>query len=147
MSTSKSFGAANFALSLGEDAAVLTMTLLSVYAPWLMLVVVIIFALVFAFLGPRIWRTLSFDLSIAGSAMSGNLSVDFSAKLSDQPQSEPFGNRPGTPEGIHAASERDRGIARSRAGLEALPRRTAPHLGFADLAAAALDQVALIRQI
>ncbi len=71
VSTSKSFGAANFALSLGEDAAVLTMTLLSVYAPWLMLVVVIIFALVFAFLGPRIWRTLSFDLSIAGSAMSG----------------------------------------------------------------------------
>ena len=41
MSTSKSFGATNFAISLGEDAGVLTTTLLSVYAPWVMLVIVI----------------------------------------------------------------------------------------------------------
>ena len=73
MSTSKSFGAANFVISLGEDAAVLTMTLLSVYAPYVMLAIVVIFALLFAILGPRILRTLSFDLNIAGSAIRGLL--------------------------------------------------------------------------
>jgi len=41
MSTSKSYGTANFAISLGEDAGVLTTTLLSVYAPWVMLAIVI----------------------------------------------------------------------------------------------------------
>jgi hypothetical protein len=71
MSTSKSYGAANFAISLGEDAGVLTTTLLSVYAPWVMLAIVIIFVVVFAFLGPRIMRTLAFDLNIAGSAVGG----------------------------------------------------------------------------
>ncbi len=71
MSTSKSFGAANFAMSLGEDAGVLTATLLSVYAPYVMLAIVIIFVVLFAFLGPRILRTLVFDLSIAGSALAG----------------------------------------------------------------------------
>lgn len=71
MSTSKSFGTANFALSLGEDASVITTTLLSVYAPWLMLAVVIIFAGLFAFFGPRILRMLAFDLNIAGSALGG----------------------------------------------------------------------------
>jgi len=69
MSTTKSLGAANFVLSLGEDAAVLTATLLSVYAPWVMLAIVILFILVFALLGPRILRTLAFDLHIAGSAL------------------------------------------------------------------------------
>jgi len=71
MSTSKSYGTANFAISLGEDAGVLTTTLLSVYAPWVMLAIVIIFIVLFAFLGPRILRTLAFDLSIAGSALGG----------------------------------------------------------------------------
>ena len=71
VSTTKSFGAANFAISLGEDAGVLTATLLSVYAPWVMLAVVIIFVAVFAWLGPRILRTLVFDLEIAGSAVAG----------------------------------------------------------------------------
>jgi Domain of unknown function (DUF4126) len=71
LSTSKSFGAANFVLSLGEDAAVLTTTLLSLYAPYVMLGIVIIFVVLFAFLGPRILRTLAFDLSIAGSALAG----------------------------------------------------------------------------
>lgn len=69
MSTTKSLGAANFVLSLGEDAAVLVATLLSVYAPWVMLVIVILFILVFALLGPRILRTLALDLHIAGSAL------------------------------------------------------------------------------
>jgi hypothetical protein len=71
VSTSKSFGAANFAISLGEDAGVLTATLLSVYAPWVMLVIVVIFVVAFAWLGPRILRTLAFDFSIAGSALGG----------------------------------------------------------------------------
>jgi hypothetical protein len=71
VSTSKSFGAANFAISLGEDAGVLTATLLSVYAPWVMLAIVIIFVAVFAWIGPRILRTLAFDLEIAGSAVAG----------------------------------------------------------------------------
>jgi hypothetical protein len=71
VSTSKSLGVANFAISLGEDAGVLTTTLLSVYAPWVMLGIVIIFVGVFVLLAPRILRTLAFDLSIAASALSG----------------------------------------------------------------------------
>ncbi len=71
MSTSKSYGTANFALSLGEDAGVLTTTLLSVYAPWVMLAIVVIFVVLFVFLGPRILRTLAFDLGLAGSALEG----------------------------------------------------------------------------
>jgi hypothetical protein len=71
ISTSKSFGVANFAISLAEDSGVLTTTLLSVYAPWVMLGIVIIFVAVFAWLGPRILRTLAFDLMIASSALGG----------------------------------------------------------------------------
>ena len=82
MSTSKSFGAANFAISLGEDAGVLTTTLLSVYAPWVMLAIVIVFVVVFAFLGPRILRTLAFDLGIAGSALGGIFRWVFRRKYS-----------------------------------------------------------------
>lgn len=68
MSTSKSFGTANFILSLGEDAAVVTGTLLSVYAPWVMLGVVLLFVLIFALIGPRLARTLLFNLHmVAGS--------------------------------------------------------------------------------
>ncbi len=73
MSTSKSFGTANFVISLGEDAGVISTTLLSVYAPWVMLAIVIIFVILFVFLGPRILRTLAFDLSIARSALGGIL--------------------------------------------------------------------------
>jgi hypothetical protein len=71
MSTSKSFGAANFALSLGEDAGVITTTLLSVYAPWVMLAIVLVFVALFAFFGPRIVRNLAFDFAIVGSAVAG----------------------------------------------------------------------------
>jgi hypothetical protein len=71
MSTSKSYGTTNFAISIGEDAGVLITTLLSVYAPWVMLAIVIIFGVLFAFFGPRILRTLAFDLNIAGSALGG----------------------------------------------------------------------------
>ena len=71
MSTSKSFGAANFALSVGEDAGVIATTLLSVYAPWVMLAIVTGFVFVFAFFGPRIVRMLAFDVAIVASAVAG----------------------------------------------------------------------------
>jgi hypothetical protein len=71
VSTSKSFGATNFPISVGEDAGVVITTLLSIYAPLVMLAVVIIFVVLFVFFGPRIMRTLAFDLAIAGSALGG----------------------------------------------------------------------------
>jgi len=64
VSTSKSFGVANPILSLGEDVAAVTGTLLSVYAPWVMLGIVLLFVLVFALIGPRLLRTLAFNLAI-----------------------------------------------------------------------------------
>ncbi len=67
MSTSKSFGVANPILSLGEDITVVAGTLLSVYAPWVMLGVVLLFALLFALFGPRLVRTLWFDLRVVGA--------------------------------------------------------------------------------
>jgi len=63
-STSKTFGAGNLAISLGEDAAVIMGSLLSVYAPWVMLVVVVAFVLSFILIGPRVLRTLRFDLGV-----------------------------------------------------------------------------------
>jgi hypothetical protein len=69
-STTKTFGIANFVLSLGEDAAVLSGTLLAVYAPWVMLGLVLLFVLIFALIGPRIIRTLCFDLSILGAGFT-----------------------------------------------------------------------------
>lgn len=69
-STTKSLGTANLVVSLGEDAAVVAGTLLSVYAPWVMLGVVIMFILIFAMVGPRMLRALSFDLHIVASWFS-----------------------------------------------------------------------------
>ena len=67
VSTSKSFGVANPLLSLVEDAAVVGGTLLSVYAPWVMLGVVVVFAVAFALVGPWLVRTLWFDLRIVAA--------------------------------------------------------------------------------
>lgn len=67
VSTSKTFGIANPLLSLGEDAAVIGGTLLSVYAPWIMLGIVVIFAVLFALVGPRLLRTLWFNLRIVAA--------------------------------------------------------------------------------
>lgn len=74
VSTSKSFGVANPFLSLGEDAAVVSGTLLSIYAPWLMLAIVLIFAGLFALIGPRLLRTLWFNLRIVAAWFSWSLS-------------------------------------------------------------------------
>ena len=63
-STSKTFGATNLFISLGEDAGVVMATLLSVYAPWVMLGVVILFVLLFALIAPRALRTLRFELGV-----------------------------------------------------------------------------------
>lgn len=67
VSTSKSFGFANPLLSLGEDLAVVAGTLLAVYAPWLMLGIVLLFVLLFASFGPWLLRTLRFDLRIVAA--------------------------------------------------------------------------------
>ncbi|MFB3923394.1 MAG: DUF4126 domain-containing protein [Terriglobia bacterium] len=67
MSTSKTAGIANPLLSLGEDVVAAGGTVLSVYAPWLMLGIVVIFAVVFALVGPWLLRTLWFNLHILGS--------------------------------------------------------------------------------
>ncbi len=66
-STSKTFGIANPILSLGEDAAVVGGTLLSVYAPWVMLGIVVIFVVLFALIGPRLLRTLWFNLRVVAA--------------------------------------------------------------------------------
>ena len=62
VSTSKGFGVANPFLSVLEDVAAVVATLLSVYAPWLMVVIVLLFVAVFALLGPPLLRTLRFNL-------------------------------------------------------------------------------------
>jgi len=67
MSTSKTAGIANPLLSLGEDVAAFGGTLLSIYAPWIMLGIVVVFAVVFALVGPWLVRTLWFDLRIVAS--------------------------------------------------------------------------------
>jgi len=67
LSTSKSFGFANPLLSLGEDLAVVAGTLLAVYAPWVMLGIVLLFVLLFAVFGPWLLRTLWFDLRIVAA--------------------------------------------------------------------------------
>jgi len=69
MTTSKSFGTANFILGIGEDAAVVTGTLLSIYAPWVMLGIVILFVALFALVGPRLLRTLVFDVRIISACI------------------------------------------------------------------------------
>jgi len=81
ISTSKSLGATNFVLSLGEDAGVLVATLLSVYAPWVMLVIVLLFVLVFVLLGPRILRTLAYDVGIVSAALGWLVRWVFQRKL------------------------------------------------------------------
>ena len=67
VSTSKRLGVANPLLSLVEDVAVVGGTLLSVYAPWIMLGIVVVFAVAFALVGPWLVRTLWFDLRIVAS--------------------------------------------------------------------------------
>ncbi len=67
MSTSKSFGTTNVILSLGEDAAVIAGTLLSVYAPWVMLALVVVFVLVFALVGPPLLRMFAYNIQVAGN--------------------------------------------------------------------------------
>jgi uncharacterized membrane protein len=62
VSTSKGLGVANPFLSVLEDVAAVVATLLSVFTPWLMLVIVLLFVAAFALLGPPLLRTLRFNL-------------------------------------------------------------------------------------
>lgn len=66
-STAKTFGAANILLSFAEDGAVVSGTLLSVYAPWVMLAIVVLFVLMFALFGPPLARMLIFDLRVVAN--------------------------------------------------------------------------------
>jgi hypothetical protein len=65
-STTKTLGTGNIFLSLGEDAAVVAGTLLSLYAPWIMLGIVLLFVAAFVWFGPRLARVVFFDLRIVG---------------------------------------------------------------------------------
>jgi Domain of unknown function (DUF4126) len=66
-STTKTLGAANTLLSFGEDAAVISGTLLSIFSPWVMLVIVIVFVVGFALFGPWLLRVFFFDLRVVAS--------------------------------------------------------------------------------
>ena len=66
-STTKTLGTGNIFVSLAEDAAVIAGTLLSLYAPWIMLGIVLLFVALFAWFGPRLARGVLFDLRIAGA--------------------------------------------------------------------------------
>ncbi len=64
VSTSKSLGIANPILSVVDDVAVVGATLLSLYAPWVMLVIVVLCVAVLALMGPPLLRLLRFNLSV-----------------------------------------------------------------------------------
>lgn len=66
-STAKSLGTANTLLSFVEDAAVVAGTLLSIFSPWIMLIIVVIFAAAFVWLGSRLIRTILFDLRVVAA--------------------------------------------------------------------------------
>ncbi len=63
-STTKSLGTANTLLSFGEDAAVVAGSLLSIFQPWVMLVIVVLFVVAFVWLGAWMFRTVMFDLRV-----------------------------------------------------------------------------------
>ncbi len=66
-STTKSLGTANIFLSFVEDAAVVAGSLLSIFQPWVMLVIVALFAAVFIWLGAWLVRTIMFDLRVTAA--------------------------------------------------------------------------------
>ena len=65
--TTKSFGTANTLLCFFEDAAVVAGTLLSIFSPWVMLIIVVIFAAVFVWLSSWLLRTMMFDLRVTAA--------------------------------------------------------------------------------
>ena len=64
LTTSKTLGLGNPILSFVEDLGVIAGTLAAVFAPWLMMVVVLFFALIFTLVAPWLGRTLLYDLRI-----------------------------------------------------------------------------------
>ncbi len=65
--TTKSLGTANTLLSFVEDAAVVAGTLLSIFSPWVMLIIVIIFGAIFVWLSAWMFRTIMFDLRVTAA--------------------------------------------------------------------------------
>ena len=65
--TTKSLGTGNTLLSFVEDAGVIAGTLLSIFTPWVALVIVIIFAVVFIWLSSWMLRTVMFDLRVTAA--------------------------------------------------------------------------------
>jgi Domain of unknown function (DUF4126) len=65
--TTKTLGTGNTLLSFIEDAAVVAGTLLSLFQPWVMFIIVVIFALVFVWLGGWLLRTVIFDLRVVAA--------------------------------------------------------------------------------
>jgi uncharacterized protein DUF4126 len=63
-STTKSLGLANPVLAFIEDLGVVAASLIAIYFPWIMLAVVLLFVILFALVGPRVARTISFDFRI-----------------------------------------------------------------------------------
>jgi len=66
-STAKTFGFANPVIGLLEDLGVVAASLLSIYFPWIMLAVVLLITIVLALVGPRVMRTISFDIRVVCS--------------------------------------------------------------------------------
>jgi Domain of unknown function (DUF4126)/Bacterial PH domain len=69
-STAKTLGTANVFVSFGEDAAVVAGTLLSLYAPWIMLGIVVLFVAAFVWFGPPLARRIFFNLRIVAAWFS-----------------------------------------------------------------------------
>lgn len=80
MSTSKTGGIANPLLSLVEDVAAFGGTLLAIYAPWVMLGIVVVFAVCFALVGPWLLRTLWFNLRVVASWLRWMMEKTFQAR-------------------------------------------------------------------
>ncbi len=69
VSTSKSMGVANPILSIVEDITSLVATLVSVFFPWLMAIIAVLFIATVALLGPPLFRTLRFNMGVLGGAL------------------------------------------------------------------------------
>jgi Domain of unknown function (DUF4126) len=65
--TTKSLGTANTLVSFVEDGAVVAGSLLSLFQPWVMFVFVVIFGMIFLWLGAWLFRTVMFDLRVTAA--------------------------------------------------------------------------------
>lgn len=73
VSTSESMGVANPILSIVEDLTSLVATLVSVFFPWLMAIIAVLFVLTVALLGPPLFRTMRFNMGVMGGALKSGM--------------------------------------------------------------------------